>query len=224
MTGTGLRRPHARERRLAAGVSEGLGCGQGTARTAELPDSAPGFIEAAHQGVIPGRGPGASGGRVSGRCTVWPKPTSAEERAGAGHGDCWLVGPLAMPRGQREREPVAGGVAHTRTRRHSAHRGGGQFSAESPSAGRHFLSGEDWCAVRVSGCGRLHTFRGELSLPAPGVPLGGQRLAPVRHWLPGPSLADSTARGAPAAAGATHCQRSLAHSVAAFLTGVPAVP
>lgn len=35
--------------------------------------------------------------------------------------------------------------AHTEAQRSPA---GGQFSAESPSAGRHFLSGEDWCAVR----------------------------------------------------------------------------
>lgn len=123
--------------------------------------------------------------------TVWPKPTSAEERAGAGHGDCWLVGPLAMPRG----------VAHTRTRRHSARRGGAVFRRVTLRRASLPLRRGLVCSERVSSCGHLHTFRGELSLPAPGVPLGGQRLAPVRHWLPGPSLAGSTARGAPEAAG-----------------------
>lgn len=81
--------------------------------------------------------------------------------------------------------------AHTEAQRSP---GGGQFSAKSPSAGRHFLSGEDWCAVRECPAADACTPSVESSASQPPG-------SPVRHWLPGPSLADSTARGAPEAAG-----------------------
>lgn len=106
----------------------------------------------------------------------------AKADLGGGEGWGWAWGllagrPLAMPRG----------VAHTRTRRHSARRGGGQFSAESPSAGRHFLSGEDWCAVRECPAADACTPSVESSASQPpGSRSGGSAWPPSGTGSPAP--------------------------------------
>lgn len=53
------------------------------------------------------------------------------------------------------------------------------------------------CSERVSGCGRLHTFRGELSLPAPGVPSGGSAWPPSGTGSPAPRSLTALLGGRP---------------------------
>lgn len=116
----------------------------------------------------------------------------AKADLGGGEGWGWAWGllagrPLAMPRG----------VAHTRTRRHSARRGA-QFSAESPSAGRHFLSGEDWFAVRECPAADACTPSVESSASQPpGSRSGGSAWPPSGTGSPAPRSLTALLGGPP---------------------------
>lgn len=117
----------------------------------------------------------------------------AKADLGGGEGWGWAWGLLAG----RPLSDAEGRCSHAHTEAQRSP-GGGQFSAESPSAGRHFLSGEDWFAVRECPAADACTPSVESSASQPpGSRSGGSAWPPSGAGSPAPRSLTALLGGPP---------------------------